>query len=237
MSKSKALLGAAVAVAGGVVVVSVLIRPAHLPDESRHVQTHLMTLTSYGSDVDPVWVYESSDRDFKIRPDGSGEISTHFVERTFPTPAEEAQWRDLPEGSSDDMHETYGPGKLFFQPSDDVRDGIDDFALRLTPSGDALRQIATLLTETVPSTAVQESALAVARGLIGVEVVDTGNRVAVTGLNRKGNLKVTLVFELAPVRYVEEIWTAQVSVEGLDLAPPFVSYDMTTILSEPWSGS
>jgi hypothetical protein len=174
----------------------------------------------------------SSERDFKIRPDGSGEINTHFASWTFPTPAEEAQWLASQQDDFVDTQQTFAPGGLFYQLSDSVSNGVRDPALRLAPPGDALRRIATLLTETVPSPDVQEAALGLARSLTDAEVVDAGAKVSISGISGKGNLRITLVFETAPVRFVEEIWTAQVPVKGLDLAPPFVSYDMTTTLSE-----
>ena len=214
-------------------MVVALARPGHIPDVGRHVQSQLITLTSYGSEPDPIWVVVSSERDFTIRPDGSGEISTHFTGREFPTPAEEAQWMASGQDVGGDTSETFAPGGLFYEPADDVRSGINDPALRTAPAGDALRRIATLLTETVPSVAIQDAALGIARDLADVEIVEQDDSVSITGLSGKGNLRITLVFQTKPTRFVEEIWTAQVRVTGLDLEPPFVSYDLTTLLSEP----
>lgn len=238
-------VAAAIVVAGVMLLVLTVVAlrtgngvPLH--DVSRHVQSHITSLArSGGDDTDPIWIYFITDRDIRIRPDGSGQIDERLVERRFPTPREEDQWRRAHGGPLSDPiatsvpgGATFAPGELFYYKANDVRAGVTDVTLKLAAAGDALRRIASLLAETNPGTTVTSAALDTALGLNNVKVERDGNRVSISGVSGDGSTEITLVFEESPTRLAEERWVSQVPRPGLQLSPPYLDFDREILASE-----
>jgi hypothetical protein len=225
-----AVVSFVLATLGGLAIAVAAYQPS-LPDTARHVQSRITSMARFGADDDPTWVYITSNRDIWILPDGSGRIAEQPIKFSFPTPAEEAEWLADP-GGYDGVNETFPPGELYYVRAVDVRSGVTDFGMRFAPGGDALRRLASLLAETVPSREVAEAALATAVGLNGVRVERLDGRVTVSSLTGTGELEVTLIFGTSPTHLVRESWHAQQSRPGLDVRPPYLIFDREVLLSE-----
>jgi hypothetical protein len=84
----------------------------------------------------------------------------------------------------------------------------------------------------VPSEAVSEAALSTARGLNGADVKKVGSVVTISGETGDHLLRVTLAFETTPARLARETWDALVASTGLQLPPPYPTFDRTITMSE-----
>lgn len=225
-----------VAACAVLVVIFLFAKAPVPPDSSRHVQSTITSLARYGADADPTWVYITSERDIWIRPDGSGEIQEQFIHRSFPTPAEEQQWLASDQPPYGGVNETFGPGDLFYYRNEQVRDGVADLGVRFAPAGDALRRIASLLSETVPTQQVADAALSTARSLNGATIEVEGATITISGLTGDGSMRVTLTFDTTPTRMIREVWHAEARSIGLDLSPPYLTFDRAVGLSEAIPG-
>jgi len=226
-----AVLLLAIVVTTGLVVAVSSTRSAPV-DLARHVESRVTSLTGSGPFTDPIWLYLTADRDFRICPNGSGQIAEHVLPPGFPTPAEELQW--LASGMEDPggVNESFDAGELSYITATETRAGVSQVDPQLVSPGDGLTRLASLLGETVPTTEVSELALAKAIALAGTRVERSDGQVALAGVTGNGELEVALVFKASPARLLKESWQRQRSRPGLDLTPPFLVFEREILESE-----
>lgn len=198
----------------------------------RHAQSRVTSLSGSGSANDPIWLWVTTSRDFRICPDGSGAITERIVETRYPTPAEEAQWLASPQEPLSGINESFAPGGLVYLLTGEIRSGVTDPALDTAAPGDSLRRLSSLLAETAPSNEVAEAALARAISLSGVEIEQSNGQTSITGRSRGDQMEVALVFAASPTRLVREAWLSLRTRPGLDLAPPFLMFEREISLSK-----